>query len=141
MLSPNVHIFMRMLIMGQSHISVLFYSILFYHYILFIFVNIYNDFILFYVYDFYRCLCELAKQIGFQDQAQNIFQLEQQLSTFRHVVSIIFNFFLCNSINKKIINLFVSATRNGSTRYQICTIFEYRDKIKISISAHGSCSS
>ncbi|XP_076235188.1 transmembrane protein 94-like protein l(2)k05819 isoform X2 [Calliopsis andreniformis] len=32
-----------------------------------------------------RCLCELAKQIGFQDQAQNIFQLEQQLSTFRHV--------------------------------------------------------
>ncbi|XP_043281137.1 transmembrane protein 94 isoform X2 [Venturia canescens] len=31
------------------------------------------------------CLCELAKQIGFQDQAQEIFQLEQQLSTFRHV--------------------------------------------------------
>ncbi|XP_076680617.1 transmembrane protein 94-like protein l(2)k05819 isoform X2 [Andrena cerasifolii] len=31
------------------------------------------------------CLCELAKQIGFQDQAQHIFQLEQQLSTFRHV--------------------------------------------------------
>nr|XP_031837359.1 transmembrane protein 94 isoform X1 [Nomia melanderi]XP_031837360.1 transmembrane protein 94 isoform X1 [Nomia melanderi]XP_031837361.1 transmembrane protein 94 isoform X1 [Nomia melanderi]XP_031837362.1 transmembrane protein 94 isoform X1 [Nomia melanderi]XP_031837363.1 transmembrane protein 94 isoform X1 [Nomia melanderi] len=31
------------------------------------------------------CLCELAKQIGFQEQAQNIFQLEQQLSTFRHV--------------------------------------------------------
>lgn len=36
-----------------------------------------------------RCLCELAKQIGFQDQAQKIFQLEQQLSTFRHVASII----------------------------------------------------
>ncbi|XP_044020998.1 transmembrane protein 94 isoform X3 [Aphidius gifuensis] len=32
-----------------------------------------------------RCLCELAKQIGFQDQAQEIFQLEQQLATFRHV--------------------------------------------------------
>ncbi|KAG7210195.1 hypothetical protein KM043_011750 [Ampulex compressa] len=32
-----------------------------------------------------RCLCELAKQIGFRDQAQDIFQLEQQLSTFRHV--------------------------------------------------------
>ncbi|KAL0110560.1 hypothetical protein PUN28_013866 [Cardiocondyla obscurior] len=32
-----------------------------------------------------RCLCELAKQIGFQDQAQKIFQLEQQLCTFRHV--------------------------------------------------------
>ncbi|XP_044574421.1 transmembrane protein 94 isoform X2 [Cotesia glomerata] len=31
------------------------------------------------------CLCELAKQIGFQEQAQEIFQLEQQLSTFRHV--------------------------------------------------------
>ncbi|XP_076391108.1 transmembrane protein 94-like protein l(2)k05819 isoform X1 [Megachile rotundata] len=31
------------------------------------------------------CLCELAKQIGFQDQAQHIFHLEQQLSTFRHV--------------------------------------------------------
>lgn len=45
-------------------------------------------FIQIYVYDSYRCLCELAKQIGFQDQAQNIFQLEQQLSTFRHVVSI-----------------------------------------------------
>lgn len=34
-----------------------------------------------------RCLCELAKQIGFQDQAQEIFQLEQQLATFRHVVN------------------------------------------------------
>ncbi|XP_058796297.1 transmembrane protein 94 isoform X3 [Phymastichus coffea] len=31
------------------------------------------------------CLCELAKQIGFKDQAKDIFQLEQQLSTFRHV--------------------------------------------------------
>lgn len=32
-----------------------------------------------------RCLCELAKQIGFSDHAQKIFQLEQQLSTFRHL--------------------------------------------------------
>ncbi|XP_034247469.1 transmembrane protein 94 isoform X2 [Thrips palmi] len=32
-----------------------------------------------------RCLCELAKQIGFVDQAQDLFQLQQQLSTFRHV--------------------------------------------------------
>ncbi|XP_014604302.1 PREDICTED: uncharacterized protein KIAA0195 isoform X1 [Polistes canadensis] len=32
-----------------------------------------------------RCLCELAKQIGFRDQAEKIFQLEKQLSTFRHV--------------------------------------------------------
>ncbi|KAK7869540.1 hypothetical protein R5R35_002309 [Gryllus longicercus] len=32
-----------------------------------------------------RCLCELAKQIGFMDQAQDIFKLEEQLSTFRHV--------------------------------------------------------
>ncbi|XP_049853191.1 transmembrane protein 94 isoform X3 [Schistocerca gregaria] len=32
-----------------------------------------------------RCLCELAKQIGFVDQAQDIFKLEEQLSTFRHV--------------------------------------------------------
>jgi hypothetical protein len=34
-----------------------------------------------------RCLCELAKQIGFMDQAQDNFRLEEQLSTFRHVVS------------------------------------------------------
>ncbi|XP_046406252.1 transmembrane protein 94 isoform X2 [Ischnura elegans] len=32
-----------------------------------------------------KCLCELAKQIGFSDQAQDIFILEEQLSTFRHV--------------------------------------------------------
>ncbi|XP_065338638.1 transmembrane protein 94 isoform X2 [Cloeon dipterum] len=32
-----------------------------------------------------KCLCELAKQIGFQEQAQEAFSLEQQLSTFRHV--------------------------------------------------------
>ncbi|XP_066253701.1 transmembrane protein 94 isoform X1 [Euwallacea similis] len=32
-----------------------------------------------------RCLCELAKEIGFVDQAQKIFQLEQQLSVFRHL--------------------------------------------------------
>ncbi|XP_023719863.1 transmembrane protein 94 isoform X3 [Cryptotermes secundus] len=32
-----------------------------------------------------RCLCELAKQIGFMDEAQDVFKLEEQLSTFRHV--------------------------------------------------------
>ncbi|XP_017785001.1 PREDICTED: transmembrane protein 94 isoform X2 [Nicrophorus vespilloides] len=32
-----------------------------------------------------RCLCELAKEIGFLEQAQKIFSLEQQLSTFRHL--------------------------------------------------------
>ncbi|XP_071522630.1 transmembrane protein 94 isoform X2 [Panulirus ornatus] len=32
-----------------------------------------------------RCLCELAKQIGFSEQAQEPFELEHQLSTFRHV--------------------------------------------------------
>ncbi|XP_030748034.1 transmembrane protein 94 isoform X2 [Sitophilus oryzae] len=32
-----------------------------------------------------RCLCELAKEIGFLDQAQKIFNLEQQLSVFRHL--------------------------------------------------------
>ncbi|XP_045610382.1 transmembrane protein 94 isoform X1 [Procambarus clarkii] len=31
------------------------------------------------------CLCELAKQIGFSEQAQEPFELEHQLSTFRHV--------------------------------------------------------
>ncbi|XP_066939124.1 transmembrane protein 94 isoform X23 [Macrobrachium rosenbergii] len=31
------------------------------------------------------CLCELAKQIGFTEQAQVPFELEHQLSTFRHV--------------------------------------------------------
>nr|CAD7588508.1 unnamed protein product [Timema genevievae] len=34
-----------------------------------------------------RCLCELAKQIGFIDHAQDIFLLEEQLSTFRNVQS------------------------------------------------------
>jgi len=29
----------------------------------------------------------LAKQIGFVDHAQDVFKLEEQLSTFRHVVS------------------------------------------------------
>ncbi|XP_054282537.1 transmembrane protein 94 isoform X2 [Macrosteles quadrilineatus] len=32
-----------------------------------------------------KCLCELAKQIGFTDGAPKIFTLDQQLSTFRHV--------------------------------------------------------
>ncbi|KAJ8953919.1 hypothetical protein NQ318_019159 [Aromia moschata] len=32
-----------------------------------------------------RCLCELANEIGFVDQAQKIFALEEQLSTFRHL--------------------------------------------------------
>ncbi|KAL1497616.1 hypothetical protein ABEB36_008545 [Hypothenemus hampei] len=32
-----------------------------------------------------RCLCELAKEIGFVDQAEKIFQLEQKLSVFRHL--------------------------------------------------------
>lgn len=42
-----------------------------------------------------RCLCELAKEIGFLDEAQKIFSLEMQLSTFRHLVS---NFVICNII-------------------------------------------
>lgn len=37
-----------------------------------------------------RCLCELAKQIGFSDHAEEIFKLEQQLSTFRHLVNILY---------------------------------------------------
>ncbi|XP_031353618.1 transmembrane protein 94 isoform X2 [Photinus pyralis] len=32
-----------------------------------------------------RCLCELAREIGFVDEAQKIFALEQQLSSFRHL--------------------------------------------------------
>ncbi|XP_056644666.1 transmembrane protein 94 isoform X2 [Diorhabda sublineata] len=32
-----------------------------------------------------RCLCELAKEIGFIDEAQKIFNLEEQLSIFRHL--------------------------------------------------------
>lgn len=33
-----------------------------------------------------RCLCSLATEIGFIDQAQKIFSLEQQLCTYRHLV-------------------------------------------------------
>ncbi|XP_050510004.1 transmembrane protein 94 isoform X2 [Diabrotica virgifera virgifera] len=32
-----------------------------------------------------RCLCELANEIGFVDQAQKIFTLQEQLSSFRHL--------------------------------------------------------
>lgn len=39
-----------------------------------------------------RCLCELAKEIGFVNQAEKIFSLEQQLSTFRHLVKRFFIF-------------------------------------------------
>lgn len=45
--------------------------------------------ILFFLLTIRRCLCELAKQIGFVDKAQDLFQLQQQLSTFRHVVSML----------------------------------------------------
>lgn len=34
-----------------------------------------------------RCLCELARQIGFSPQARNIFSLEGQISSYRHLVS------------------------------------------------------
>lgn len=46
-----------------------------------------------------RCLCELAKEIGFVDQAQKIFQLEQQLSVFRHLVK----FHIKNSKSNEIV--------------------------------------
>ncbi|XP_016662636.1 transmembrane protein 94 isoform X2 [Acyrthosiphon pisum] len=32
-----------------------------------------------------RCLCELARQIGFSESADDIFELQLQLSTYRHV--------------------------------------------------------
>lgn len=37
-----------------------------------------------------RCLCELSKEMGFLEEAQKIFTLEQQLCTFRHIVSLFF---------------------------------------------------
>lgn len=37
-----------------------------------------------------RCLCELAKEIGFSEEAQKVFTLEQQLSTYRHLVCLVF---------------------------------------------------
>lgn len=36
-----------------------------------------------------RCLCELARQIGFSESADDIFELQLQLSTYRHVVCVI----------------------------------------------------
>lgn len=33
-----------------------------------------------------RCLCALATEMGFVDQALKVFQLEQQLCTYRHLV-------------------------------------------------------
>lgn len=58
-----------------------------------------------------RCLCELAKQIGFIDQAQDIFELEEQLCTFKHVVQIFtffFNYFNCNPFLSKEIIKFIN---------------------------------
>ncbi len=33
-----------------------------------------------------RCLCELARIIGFQDKATDAFKLEQELCSYRHIV-------------------------------------------------------
>lgn len=38
---------------------------------------------------FSRCLCELAKQIGFTDGARDIFKLEGQIASYMHLVSIV----------------------------------------------------
>lgn len=35
-----------------------------------------------------RCLCELAKQIGFVDEAKKLYSLQNQLAMFRHLVYI-----------------------------------------------------
>lgn len=35
------------------------------------------------------CLCELAKQIGFQSSARNVFSLKDQLFIFRHVSKLV----------------------------------------------------
>lgn len=34
-----------------------------------------------------RCLCELAKQIGFTDKATDLFNLEGQIASYMHLVS------------------------------------------------------
>lgn len=34
-----------------------------------------------------RCLCELAKQIGFKEGARDIFKLEGQIASYMHLVS------------------------------------------------------
>ena len=39
------------------------------------------------MFNFFRCLCDLAKQIGFSTKALDIFQLEKILGMFKHVVS------------------------------------------------------
>ena len=34
----------------------------------------------------YRCFCELARQIGFHQQATSIFEIQQMLTMYRHLV-------------------------------------------------------
>lgn len=36
-----------------------------------------------------RCLCELARQIGFGEKATDLFNLEGQIASYMHLVSII----------------------------------------------------
>lgn len=49
-----------------------------------------------FIYFFFmaRCLCELARQIGFSESADDIFELQLQLSTYRHVVCVILRIFV-----------------------------------------------
>lgn len=35
-----------------------------------------------------RCLCELAKQMGFTNSARDIFQLEGQIASYMHLVRV-----------------------------------------------------
>jgi hypothetical protein len=50
-------------------------------------LNCKNAVLLLFLYVIARCLCELARQIGFSESADDIFELQLQLSTYRHVVS------------------------------------------------------
>lgn len=50
-----------------------------------------------------RCLCELAKQIGFIDHAREVFNLEGQIASYKHLVRFnrfmtIFNIFALDLI-------------------------------------------
>lgn len=40
-----------------------------------------------------RCLCELAKQIGFTDSVTNAYNVQECLAVFRHLVSLQIYFF------------------------------------------------
>ena len=79
---------------------------------------------------FYRCLCSLARQIGFSEKAVEIFKLEKTLGLYRQVVRLFLVFQLLLHCSHEILN-HTSYNPEDSYNSTTCNLKKGKEKLQM----------